>query len=47
MNFGILEWGWNADEETYYVAAKVGPKRGPFFLDGGGGGHGDGHGIEK
>ena len=32
----ILEWGWNAHAETYYVSAKVG-QRGTRFLVGGGG----------
>ena len=27
----LLEWGWNAYEETYYAIAKVGPKRDPLF----------------
>ena len=34
-NRNILEWGWNAHAETYYVSAKVGQK-GTRFLVGGG-----------
>ena len=34
--FPILEWGWNARAETYYVSAKVG-QIGTRFLVGGGG----------